>query len=134
MSATASAVSHSAVSSVVPHLDDLTLFEPALRSEAAAASDERLARRAREGVAVLRTRLSGPAWTGPAVLERVFWLDPYALEIMIDDARQAQVGTRLEVQLDPATPTAVVARVRGRLTALERRGILVDVRRARRAA
>jgi hypothetical protein len=82
---------------------------------------------------VLRTRLSGPIWN-PAVLERVFWLDPYAIETLFDDAERSIPGTRLEVQLDGSTPRAILARVRARLSRLESRGISVEVRRARTAA
>ena len=96
-------------------------------------SFEQLARRAREGVALLRTRLSIPTPTGPnTTIERVFWLDPYAVEIVLQDARHGRDGTRLEVHADPNTPASVVARVRGRLAKLQRRGISVDVRRAAR--
>ena len=94
---------------------------------------EQLARRAREGVALLRTRLWIPTWSGPSTtIERVFWLDPSAIEIVIDDAQYGRVGTHLDVQVDPTTPASVIARVRARLAPLHRRGISVDVRRARR--
>ena len=91
------------------------------------------ARRAREGVALLRTRLWTPRGE-PATTERVFWLDPYAIEIVLDDALHARTGARLEVVVDAATPSTIVTRVRARLARLQRRGIVVDVRRARRAA
>jgi hypothetical protein len=67
-------------------------------------------------------------------VERVFWLDPLAVEIVLEDARWSGEGTRLEIQIDPGTPPDIVARIRGRLAELHRRGIAVDVRRARRAA
>jgi acyl carrier protein len=92
------------------------------------------ARRAREGVALLRARLWTPALEAAAVLERVFALDPYALEILLDDASHAGSGTQLDVVVDPSTPPGIVARVRGRLARLERRGVAVRVRRDRRAA
>jgi acyl carrier protein len=94
---------------------------------------EERARRAREGVALLRTRFSSGK-TSAAATERVFWLDPYAIEILLDDAANAPAGAQLEVLVDPATPQSVLARVRSRLTTLTRRGIAVDVRRDRRAA
>jgi acyl carrier protein len=92
------------------------------------------ARRAREGVALLRTRLWTPPFATSATLERVFALDPYALEIVLDDASHAGAGTRLDVIVDLSTPPGIVARVRGRLARLERRGVAVRVRRDRRAA
>lgn len=81
----------------------------------------------------MRTRTWNTRTAGGPVTERVFWLDPYAVEILIDDASHSPAGTYLEVVIDPATPAEVVARVRGRLEQLERRGIAVDVRRGRRA-
>ena len=92
------------------------------------------ARRAREGVALLWSRVTRPAADGSATIERVFWLDPHAVESVLEDARGSGAGTRLEVQVDPTTPPSVVARVRGRFGWLQRRGIAVDVRRGRRAA
>jgi acyl carrier protein len=87
------------------------------------------ARRAREGVALVRTRLWSPGGTAAAI-ERVFWLDPYAIEILLEDALHAQPGASLEVVVDAATSATILARVRGRLTRLQRRGIAVQVRRA----
>jgi acyl carrier protein len=89
-------------------------------------------RRARDGRALLHTRLSSPV--AGAATERVFWLDPYAIEILLDDAEHALAGTRLDVLVDPATPPAVLARLRERLSSLERRGIAVRVHRDPRAA
>ena len=91
-------------------------------------------RRAREGVALLRTRLTSVRNAAVAVLERVFWLEPYAVEILLEDAERAGEGTHLEVEVDAGTPSSVLSRVRARLARLERRGIAVDVRRGRRAA
>jgi acyl carrier protein len=90
-------------------------------------------RRAREGAALLRARQWSPGGE-PTVIERVFWLDPHAIEILLDDASRARRGTRLEVVVDAATPSTVVARVRSRLARLQCRGVAVDVRRARRVA
>jgi hypothetical protein len=118
-----------AVATTAPDLWSLTLVPPS-----AGDTIEHRARRAREGVAVLRTRLSATTPSGPVVVERVFWLDPFALEVVVEDGERAVAGTRLEVQVDPATPASVIARVRARLARLQRRGISVDVRRARRAA
>jgi len=92
------------------------------------------ARRAREGVALLWSRVTRPAVDGAATIERVFWLDPQAVESVLEDARGSGAGTRLEVQVDPTTPASVVARVRARFGELQRRGFAVDVRRGRRAA
>jgi len=91
------------------------------------------ARRAREGVALIRTKLSSLTPTGPVTVERVFWLDPLAVEIVLEDARWSGEGTRLEIQIDPGTPPEIVARIRGRLAELHRRGIAFDVRRGRAA-
>lgn len=94
----------------------------------AATLDAERARRAHEGVALLRTRLVGPPPRRGA-LERIFLLDPYALEIVVDDARDAGDGSRLEVTVDRATSDSVLRRVRGRLARLSRRGVAVEVRR-----
>jgi len=90
------------------------------------------ARRAREGVALLRARQWSPG--ARTTIERVFWSDPYAVEILLDDAVHARKGSRLEIVVDAETPSTILARVRSRLAPLRRRGIGVDVRRAPRAA
>ena len=112
------------------HLDPLVqqLDEPA----GASLADD--ARRAREGVALLWSRVTRSACDGAATIERVFWLDPQAVESVIADARGSGAGARLEVQVDPTTPAAILARVRGRFGELQRRGIAVEVRRGRHAA
>ncbi|HXJ35206.1 MAG TPA: phosphopantetheine-binding protein [Candidatus Eisenbacteria bacterium] len=92
------------------------------------------ARRARDGVALLRARLSSPSRAPAAVLERVFWLDPYAVEVLAEDAERAEPGTRLEVMVALSTPAAVIARIRARLARVERRGVAVDIRRDWRTA
>ena len=87
-----------------------------------------------DAAAVLWSRLSIPTPAGANTIERVFWLDPNAVDILVDDARCGRPGTRLEVQVDPTTPAAVIARVRARFAPLQRRGIAVEVRLGRRAA
>ena len=98
--------------------------------------DARLRERARqdvEGVALLRTRLSSTgSHTGPA-LERIFWLDPYAVETVLDDVRHVAAGASLDVVVDSATPTSVLERIHQRLARFARRGVVVNVRRGLRA-
>jgi len=95
--------------------------------ELATALDSERTHRAQEGVALLRARLVGPAPLR-GVLERIFLLDPYAVELVIDDAREAEAGSRLEVTVDRATPEPVLRRLRGRLGRLARDGIEVELR------
>ena len=114
------------------HLDRNLDFDAAYDASSASLVDS--ARRAREGVALLWSRVTRAAAGGAATIERVFWLDPQAVESVIEDARGTGTGARLEVQVDPTTPAEIVARVRGRFGELQRRGIAVEVRRGRRAA
>jgi acyl carrier protein len=103
-------------------------------ADVAAALVREKGRRARAGRALLHTRLSRPFSGDDAVTERAFWLDPYAIEILLDGAEHSLAGTRLEVLVDAATPSAVLASVRERFSRLERRGIVVRVQRDPRAA
>ena len=77
------------------------------------------------------------AWLGSARtrgprLGRVFRLDPYTLQVLIDDAQRSGRGARLDVVVARSTPTFVIAAVRRRLAPLTRRGIDVRVRSERR--
>ncbi len=74
----------------------------------------------------------GSARTGGPRLGRVFRLDPYTLQVLIDDAQRAGRGTRLDVVVARSTPSFVIAAVRRRLASLARRGIDVRVRSERR--
>jgi hypothetical protein len=65
-------------------------------------------------------------------LGRAFRLNPYTLQVLIDDARRAGRGARLDVVVGQNTPVALVAAIRRRLVALERRGVHVRVRLERR--
>jgi hypothetical protein len=76
------------------------------------------------------------AWLGPIRtrgprLGRVFVLDPYSVQVLIDDAQRAGRGTRLEVVLARHTPAIVIGGLRKRLAVLERRGVDVRVRTER---
>ena len=76
------------------------------------------------------------AWLGPARtrgprLGRVFVLDPYSVQVLIDDAQRAGGGMLLDVMLARDTPASVVGDLRKRLAALERRGVDVRVRTER---
>ena len=76
------------------------------------------------------------AWLGPTRtrgprLGRVFILDPYSVQVLIDDAQSAGRGTRLDVVLARHTPAIVIGDLRKRLAVLERRGIDVRVRAER---
>ena len=113
------------------HLDPSLVQQLDEPADASLADD---ARRAREGVALPWSRVTRAARDGAATIERVFWLDPQAVESVIADARSSGAGARLEVQVDPTTPAAILARVRGRFGELQRRGIVVEVRRGRHAA
>jgi acyl carrier protein len=79
-----------------------------------------------DGVALLRSRL----WVASGTLERAFSLDPYAIEILLEDGARAPSGARLEVVLDAGTSMDAMARIRGRLAPLRQRGIVVEVRRS----
>ncbi len=65
-------------------------------------------------------------------LGRAFRLDPYTLQVLIDDARRAGRGARLDVVVARDTPAIAVALIQRRLAPLERRGIEVRVRPERR--
>ena len=76
------------------------------------------------------------AWLGPSRtrgprLGRVFFLDPYSVQVLIDDAQRAGRGTRLDVVLARRTPAIVIGGLRKRLAVLERRGVDVRVRTER---
>jgi hypothetical protein len=65
-------------------------------------------------------------------LGRAFRLNPYTLQVLIDDARRAGRGARLDVVVGQNTPVALIDAIRRRLAALERRGVHVRVRPERR--
>lgn len=76
------------------------------------------------------------AWLGPARrharLGRSFHLDPYSLQVLIDDTRRAGRGTRLDLVVSRSTPAFALAALRKRLAALAQRGIDVRLRVERR--
>jgi hypothetical protein len=65
-------------------------------------------------------------------LGRAFRLNPYTLQVLIDDARRAGRGARLDVVVGQNTPVALIDAIRRRLAALGRRGVYVRVRPERR--
>ncbi|HKA31210.1 MAG TPA: hypothetical protein VKH82_17655 [Candidatus Binatia bacterium] len=65
-------------------------------------------------------------------LGRAFPLNPYTLQVLIDDARRAGRGARLDVVVGQNTPVVLIDAIRRRLVALERRGVRVRVRLERR--
>jgi hypothetical protein len=76
------------------------------------------------------------AWLGRARtrrprLGRVFMLDPYSVQVLIEDAQRAGRGMLLDVVLGRDTPASVTGDLRRRLAALERRGVDVRVRMER---
>ena len=74
----------------------------------------------------------GRAPVGRARLGRTFRLDPYTLQVLIDDARRLGQGARLDLVVARSTPVCVIEAVRGRLASLRRRGVDVRVRVERR--
>jgi len=76
------------------------------------------------------------AWLGSAMrgarLGRAFRLDPYTLQVLIDDARRMGRGARLDVVVARNTPAFLIGAIRRRLAALGRRGVDVRVRAERR--
>jgi hypothetical protein len=67
-----------------------------------------------------------------ARLGRAFRLNPYTLQVLIDDARRAGRGARLDVVVGQNTPVVLIEAIRRRLAALKRRGVHVRVRPERR--
>src|SRR5262249_54371961 len=65
-------------------------------------------------------------------LGRAFLLNPYTLQVLIDDARRAGRGARLDVVVGQNTPLVLIDAIRTRRVALERRGVRVRVRLERR--
>ncbi len=86
------------------------------------------------GVPPVRIR----AWLGPGRgargprLGRAFRLDPYALQVLIDDARRAGRGARLDIVVTRDTPAIAITVIQRRLAHLGRRGIDVRIRPERR--
>jgi hypothetical protein len=73
------------------------------------------------------------AWLGSATMRgprlgRTFRLNPYTLQVLIDDARRIGRGARLDVVVGRYTPAFLIGAIRRRLAALERPGIDVRVR------
>lgn len=64
-----------------------------------------------------------------STIERVLLLTPYAAETLIDDARWAGRGARLELTVEAGASNEVIASVLERLSQVERRGVTVQVRR-----
>jgi hypothetical protein len=78
------------------------------------------------------------AWLGPAGhargprLGRAVRLDAYTLQVLVDDARRAGPGARLDIVVTRDTPAVVTAAIQRRLAHLARRGVDVRVRPERR--
>lgn len=79
----------------------------------------------------VRTSLARSDEKGPR-LGRAFRLNPYTLQVLIDDARRVGRGGRLDVVVGQNTPAFLIGAIRRRLAALERRGVRVRVRPERR--
>jgi hypothetical protein len=79
----------------------------------------------------VRTSLARSTEKGPR-LGRAFRLNPYTLQVLIDDARRVGRGARLDVVVGQNTPAFLIGAIRRRLAALERRGVQVRVRPERR--
>ncbi len=78
-----------------------------------------------------RAWLGTPGTGGPR-LGRTFRIDSYALQVLMDDARRAGRGARLDVVVGRNTPGFVIEAIRRRLAPLRRRRIDVRVRTERR--
>jgi hypothetical protein len=78
------------------------------------------------------------AWLGPGGhargprLGRAIRLDAYTLQVLVDDARRAGRGARLDIVVPRDTPAVVTAAIQRRLAHLARRGVDVRVRPERR--
>jgi acyl carrier protein len=70
-----------------------------------------------------------PAHDRSAGIERVGELTPYAVDVLLENALRAGRGARLEVTLPAATEDVGLTVVRHELARLERRGVVVLVRR-----
>lgn len=82
---------------------------------------------------MVRVRASLVAYGARAPrLGRAFHLDPYTMQVLIDDARRAGRGARLDVVVASNTPGVHVDAVRRRLAALGRHGVDVRIRPERR--
>jgi acyl carrier protein len=77
----------------------------------------------------LRARLTPPGLERSWAVERVLLLTPYAAESLADDALRAGPGARLELRVAPRASESVLARIRTLFSALNERGIEVEVRR-----
>lgn len=78
-----------------------------------------------------RAWLGAPGAHGPR-LGRVFRVDPYSLQVLMDDARRVGRGARLDLVVSTTTPGAHVEAIRRRLAVLGRHGVDVRVRIERR--
>jgi len=78
-----------------------------------------------------RAWLGAPGARGPR-LGRMFRVDPYSLQVLIDDARRIGRGARLDLVVSASSPAAHVAAIRRRLAVLGRRGVDVRVRLQRK--
>jgi acyl carrier protein len=65
-------------------------------------------------------------------LERTGELTPYAVDILVEDARRAGPGARVEMKLPASTDDAGLAAALHQLGPLSARGVAVRVRRERR--
>jgi hypothetical protein len=78
-----------------------------------------------------RAWLGAPGAHGPR-LGRMFRLDPYTLQVLIDDGRRVGRGARLDLVVPGSTPGAHIDAIRRRLAVLARHGVDVRVRTQRR--
>jgi hypothetical protein len=78
------------------------------------------------------------AWLGPGGrargprLGRAIRLDAYTLQVLIDDARRAGRGARLDIVVARDAPAVVTAAIQRRLAHLAHRGVDVRIRPERR--
>jgi hypothetical protein len=78
-----------------------------------------------------RAWLGAPGKRGPR-LGRTFRVDPYSLQVLIDDARRTGRGARLDLVVSASSPAAHVEAIRRRLAVLARHGVDVRVRLQRK--
>jgi acyl carrier protein len=93
-------------------------------------------RRAEEAEAVsertppyIWARVLPPRSHPPGSVERIGWLTPYTLEMVVDSALRAGPGARLEMGVPPNLGEAALTRLRDEFACLNRRHIAVQVHR-----
>ena len=77
----------------------------------------------------VRTRVTGARGGSPWVLDRVTWLTPYAADEVVQEARRAGPGARLEVIIPASTSDDGVAAVESLFSWLGEKGVTVIIHR-----